>query len=187
MIQIFAAIALLSVPDAPSATGACAWSRLPEAEQQAVMTAYDRSMSQGMRALSQRGADLLAISQDCTGRSDLPPRWIHAAIASHVIQMGASARVEREKGLSRARLDRDWDEASEAARSCVFNNAAKPFGIEGPACPDRRAGATFLASLGLSTTNRGDRVAAEQALIYMNAKAQQMIADQLISKAPVRP
>jgi len=44
-----------------------------------------------------------------------------------------------------------------------------------------------MASLGLSTANRADRVAAEQALIYMNAKAQQMIADQLISKAPVRP
>ncbi|WP_143275664.1 hypothetical protein [Brevundimonas sp. SH203] len=187
MIQILAAIALMSTPDVPPPTGACVWSRLPEAEQQAVVAAYDRSMSQAMRTLAQRSANLLAISQDCTGRSDLPPRWIQAAIASHVIQLGASARVEGEKGLSRARLDRAWDEASEAARSCVFNNAAKPFGIEGPACPDQRAGATFLASLGLSTANRADRVAAEQALIYMNAKAQQMIADQLISKAPVRP
>ena len=187
MMHLAAALALLIGPETPQDVGGCAWSHLPQTEQQAVLTAYDRGMSQGMRALSQRDAALQAGVRACANRSDLPLRWSQAAVASHVIQLGASARVARDKGLDRTRLDAAWTDAGDAPRNCALDNAAKPFGIAGPGCQDRRAGRVFLERLGLSSTERADRVAAEQALIYMNAKAQQLIVDQLIARAPVQP
>ncbi len=184
MIHLVAALAVFAAPDTPSATGACAWSHLPETERRAVLAAYDQGMAQGMRALSQRDSELQSAVRTCVGRSDLPGRWTQGAIAAHVIQLGASARLEREKGLSRARLDEAWNTAGDAARNCALNNAAKPFAVVGPECPDRRAGAAFLEPLGLSRANRTDRAAVEQALVYMNAKAQQLIVDRLIAQAP---
>ena len=185
MVIFLATISLLTTQaSAEPSLGACAWAELPVAEQQAVLTAYDRSISSGMRALSQRDSVLQTSVHSCAGRSDLPAILTQASISSHVIQLGAANAVHREKGLGRVELDAAWSEAPNAARACALNNAAKPFRIDGPVCPDRNASRAFLEKLDLSSSNRNDRVAAEQALIYMNAKAQQEIADRLIATAP---
>lgn len=126
MMHLAAALALLIGPETPQDVGGCAWSHLPQTEQQAVLTAYDRGMSQGMRALSQRDAALQAGVRACANRSDLPLRWSQAAVASHVIQLGASARVARDKGLDRTRLDAAWTDAGDAPRNCALDNAINP-------------------------------------------------------------
>ena len=120
-----------------------------------------------------KGVDLAAV---------LPPEAL--TVAAHVIQTGASASVLSEKGLDRARLDAAWDAAPLEARNCTLANAAKVFGIDGPACTDRRAPRAFAESLGLTHSIRADRKAAEQTMIYMNAKAQEQIALTLIARMP---
>ncbi|WP_312785397.1 hypothetical protein [Brevundimonas sp.] len=162
----------------------CVWSRLPAADQAQILTAYGRGMNSGMNALNHRDLKVMAAAPACAGRDDLPILWVRAAVAAHVIQTGASASVLSEMGLDRARLDAAWDAAPLEARNCTLANAAKVFGIDGPTCADRRAPRAFAESLGLTQSVRADRKAAEQTLIYMNAKAQEQIALTLIARMP---
>lgn len=182
---LFAAmVATTPVAGEPQSLGACVWSRLPAADQAQILTAYGRGMTSGMNALNHRDLKVMAAAPDCAGRVDLPLLWIRAAVASHVIQTGAAATVLSEKGLDRARLDAAWEAAPVEARNCTLANAAKVFGIDGPACNDRRAPTAFTENLGLDRSARADRKAWDQALIYMNAKAQEQIALALIARAP---
>ena len=182
---LFAAMmATAPVADEPQTLGACVWSRLSSAEQQQILTAYERSVASGMNALNHRDLKVMAAAPACAGRSDLPPMWVRSAVAAHVIQTGAASVVLSEKGLDRARLDAAWDAAPIDARNCTLANAAKVFDIDGPACADRRAPQAFASGLGLDHAVRADRKASEQTLIYMNAKAQELIALTLIARAP---
>lgn len=181
IIAMAAAILMGGLEQAPPPAGACAWSRLPVTEQQAVLAAYDRRMSAAVSALGQRDALLRGALADCLGRTDVPAPWAQAAIAANVIQLGASGQVQRDKGLDRERLDQAWETAGRDARNCVLNNAEKAFRLEGTPCPDPKAGQAFIEVLGLSASNRTDRRASEQVLMYMNAKAQGIIAETLIA------
>lgn len=182
---IFAAmIATPPVVSEPQTLGDCVWSRLPAADQQQILSAYERSVSSGMNALNHRDLKVMAAAPECAGRADLPAMWVRSAVAAHVIQTGAAATILSEKGLDRAQLDTAWQAAPIEARNCTLANAAKVFGIDGPACNDRRAPRAFAESLGLTHSVRADRKAAEQVLIYMNAKAQEQIALTLIARAP---
>lgn len=169
---------------ADTSLGDCVWSRLTPAEQSQILNAYGRGVTSGMNALNHRDLKVMAAAPECAGRADLPAMWVRSAVAAHVIQMGAAASVLSEKGLDRARLDAAWDAAPAEARNCTLANAAKVFGIDGPACADRRAPQAFASSLGLTYAVRADRKAAEQTLIYMNAKAQEQIALTLIARRP---
>ncbi|WP_312066202.1 hypothetical protein [Brevundimonas sp.] len=162
----------------------CVWSHLSATEQSQILNAYGRGVTSGMNALNHRDLKVMAAAPACAGRADLPAMWVRSAVAAHVIQTGASASVLSEKGLDRARLDAAWDAAPLEARNCTLANAAKVFGIDGPACADRRAPRAFAESLGLTHSVRADRKAAEQTLIYMNAKAQEQIALTLIARMP---
>ena len=185
MIELAAALALWSAGAMQSETlGACAWSRLPESDQQAVLSAYGSGMGPAMNALFARDAALRSAARDCAARDDLPLLWVQGSIASHVIQLGAAEAVQASAGLERSRLDRAWDAAPQAARDCALNNASRAFRVEGPPCRDRRAAQAFLADLDLSPSAPSSRAASEQALLYMNAKAQAQIADRLIRDAP---
>lgn len=181
-----AALMLSAVQTAPEPTGAatlgaCAWDRLPSAQQEAVLSAYDQNLQRGMNALHARDGMLQLGVVVCAGRDDLPSRLTQGAIAAHVIQTGAARALERDRGLSHTRLEEAWATAPQAARDCTLRNAARPFRIEGPACGDRHAPKAFLEALGLS--ERTDRRAATQALVFMNAKAQSQIAQGLIDAA----
>ena len=160
----------------------CVWSRLPAEDQAQILSAYGRG---GIaNALNHRDLKVLAAARECARRRDLPVLWVRAAVAAHVIQMGAAASVLSEKGLDRARLDAAWDAAPLEARNCTLARAAKVFDIDSPACADRRAPQAFARSLGLTDTARADRKASEQTLTYMNAKAQEQIALTLIARTP---
>lgn len=186
MIGLMAAFALWSAAGVAQGEtiGACAWSRLPESDQQAVLTAYDDDMGPAMNALFARDAALQIAARECTARDDLPLLWIQGSIASHVIQLGAAEAVRDASGLERSRLDQAWETAPQEARNCALNNASRVFRVEGPPCRDRGASLAFLANLGLSLTAPSSRTASEQALLYMNAKAQAEIASRLIQNAP---
>ncbi len=162
----------------------CIWSRLPAADQAQILSAYERGVTSGMNALNHRDLKVMAAAPACAGRADLPVLWVRSAVAAHVIQLGAAASVLTEKGLDRARLDAAWQAAPVEARNCTLARAAKVFDIDGPACADRRAPQAFAESLGLVHSVRADRKAAEQTLIYMNAKAQEQIALTLIARRP---
>lgn len=179
-----AAIATNPVISEPQTLGACVWSRLSATDQQQILSAYGRGMTSGMNALNHRNLRVMGAAPECAGRADLPAMWVRSAVAAHVIQTGAAATVLSEKGLDRARLDAAWETAPPEARSCTLANAAKVFGIDGPPCADRRAPQAFAESLDLPHSVRADRNAAEQALIYMNAKAQEQIALTLIARMP---
>lgn len=183
-VMIASAI-LLGAREARAETlGDCVWSRLPAAEQSQILNAYSRGVTSGMNALNHRDLKVMAAAPACAGRADLPAMWVRSAVAAHAIQMGAAASVLAEKGLDRARLDEAWNAAPVNARNCTLANAAKVFGIDGPACADRRAPQAFASSLGLTYSERPDRKASEQTLIYMNAKAQEQIALTLIARIP---
>lgn len=182
---LFAAmIATNPVAGEPQTLGGCVWSRLPAADQAQVLRAYDRGMTSATNALQHRDLRLMAAAPDCAGRADLPPLWIRSAVAGHVVQTGAAAAVLSEKGVDRARLDAAWSAAPAEARDCALAGAAKVFAIDGPACADRRAPHAFARELGLDPAARADRKASEQALTYMNAKAMELIALTLITRAP---
>lgn len=185
MIALLFTAVVATSPVGSQTLGACVWSRLPVGDQQQILTAYGRGVTSGMNALNHRDLKVMRAAPDCAGRSDLPAMWVRSAVAAHVIQAGAAATVLSEKGLDRDRLDAAWDAAPAEARNCTLANAAKVFGIDGPACADRRAPQAFAESLGLTHSIRADRKASEQALIYMNAKAQEQIALTLIARMPV--
>ena len=182
---LFAAAALMVLTGASAVQaetlGACVWSHLPAASQTRILTAYERGMRSATDALQQQDLRIMGAAPDCAGRADLPALWVRSAVAAHVIQTGAAAAIMSEKNLDRARLDATWAGASDDARNCTLANAAKVFGIDGPTCTDRRAPETFVSELGLKLSVRADRRASQQALIYMNAKAQELIALGLIS------
>lgn len=167
--------------------GPCVWSRLAVADQQAILSGYASSMREATDRLYARDAAILAKAGECTSRSDIPKLWLQASVASHVIQLGAVEHLLGAKGIDRERLDAAWASAPETARNCTWHNASRPFGINGPACADRRAPQAFLRDLDLSGSGRADRAAAEQALIYMNAKAQEQIAGSLIRRLQATP
>jgi len=182
---LFAAmVATNPVVSEPQTLSECIWSRLPAGDRSQVLTAYGRGMNSGMNALNHHDLKVMAAAPTCAARADVPAMWVRSAVAAHVIQTGASASVLSEKGLDRARLDAAWDAAPLEARNCTLANAAKVFGIDGPACTDRRAPRAFAESLGLTHSIRADRKAAEQTMIYMNAKAQEQIALTLIARMP---
>lgn len=185
---VFAAV-LLTGPGAGEgeSVGACAWSQLPTADQEAILTAYGVSMSASMNALYARDAQLRAAGGECAQRQDVPLLSMQAAIASHVIQLGAAESVRASAGLGRERLDQAWTSAPAQARDCALNNASRPFRISGPRCRDRRAPQAFLTALGLEASDPAARAASEQVLIFMNAKAQEQIANRLISDMPPAP
>lgn len=180
---VAAAVVLFSSGAAGAETvGPCVWSRLAAADRQAILTGYAGSMNAAMNQLYARDADILAKAGECTGRSDIPKLWLQASVASHVIQLGAADHLLGAKGIARERLDAAWASAPETARNCTLNNASRPFQVAGPRCADRRAPQAFLRALDLSVSEEADRAAAEQALVYMNAKAQEQIADGLIRR-----
>ncbi len=185
MLELIFAVALLSGTDGQRDTvGACAWSQLPTADQEAILTAYGVSMNASMNALYARDARLRAAGGECAQRQDVPLLSMQAAIASHVIQLGAAESVRVSTGLGRERLDQVWTSAPAEARDCALNNASRPFRIAGPRCRDRRAPQAFLTALGLEASSPSTRAASEQVLVYMNAKAQEQIANRLISDMP---
>jgi hypothetical protein len=164
--------------------GACVWARLAAPDRQAILTGYANRMGEATDRLYALDADILAKAGECTGRSDIPKLWLQASVASHVIQLGAAENLLGAKSIARERLDAAWALAPEKARDCTLNNASRPFRVAGPACADRRAPQAFLRALDLSASEPSDRAAAEQALVYMNAKAQEQIADGLIRGMP---
>lgn len=184
MIGLAAALTLVFGSAEAESVGTCAWSRLPQSDQQVVLTAYGSGMRPAMNALFERDAALQAAARECAGRDDLPQLWMQGAIASHVIQLGAAEAVRTATGLERDRLDQAWETAPQQARDCALNNASRAFRVEGPACPDRGASQAFLTNLELSPSAPTSRAASEQALFYMNAKAQAQIVNRLIQDAP---
>lgn len=188
MLGLLSALILLSgqpvTVEPGQALGACAWSRLVPASQQTVLGLYENSMNAAMNALYARDTALRAAAATCAGRNDLPRAWVQGAIASHVIQLGTADSLRTSRGLERARLDAVWDTAPAAARDCALHNASRAFNVQGPGCPDRRAPEAFLTLLDLSLTNRSTRTASEQVLIFMNARAQEQIAGDLIARMP---
>ncbi|MBB4796329.1 hypothetical protein HNP32_000043 [Brevundimonas bullata] len=186
MIELLFSAALAASPVAgeSQSLGACIWSRLPAADQQQILTAYDRGMTSATNALQHRDLRLMGAAPDCAGRTDLPTLWVRSAVAGHIVQTGAAAAVLAEKGVDRARLDAAWSAAPAEARDCALANAAKVFAIDGPVCVNRRASEAFARELGLDPTARADRKASGQTLTYMNAKALELIALTLIARAP---
>lgn len=186
MTGLMAALALWSAGAMQDETvGSCAWSHLPESDRQAVLSAYGVGMSQGMNALFARDAALQSAARQCAARDDLPLLWMQGSIASHVIQLGAAEAVRASTGLERSRLDQAWETAPQEARDCALNNASRMFRVEGPPCRDLRAATqALLADLGVSPSEPSSRAAWEQALVYMNARAQAQIASRLIENAP---
>ena len=181
---VFAALLSGASAGQDDTVGACAWSRLPPADQQAVLTAYSVNMTAAMNALFTRDAQLRAAGAECAGRADVPILQMQGAIAAHVIQLGAAESVRSSAGLDRDRLDLAWSSAPAQARDCALANASRPFRVAGPRCRDRRASQGFVTALGLDPSDPARRAASEQVLIYMNAKAQEQIAGRLISEAP---
>lgn len=182
-----AAVLLGSSAAGAETVGTCVWSRLAVDDRQAILTAYAGGVNAAMNQLNARDADIQAKAGQCTGRADIPKLWLQASVASHVIQLGAAEHLIGAKGISRERLEAAWASAPQTARDCTWTHASRPFGITGPACADRRAPQAFLRALDLSGSGRFDRVAAEQTLAYMNAKAQEQIADSLIRRLQAAP
>ena len=185
-IVLAASVVLLGAGAAQAQSlGTCAWSRLPAADQQVILAAYAGGGASGAaRALQGADAVLRAAIPGCAERADLPKLWVQASIASHVFQLGASESLRQGKGLDRSRLDEAWNNASTAARDCTLHNAQKVFGMDNFKCGDRRAPQAFLIELELSPSAPADRNSAEQVLIYMNAKAQELLAQSLIARMP---
>lgn len=97
---LFAAlIATNPVADEPQPLSGCVWARLPAADQQQILGAYERGVSSGMNALNHRDLKVMAAAPECAGRTDLPAMWVRSAVAAHVIQMGAATAVLSEKVL----------------------------------------------------------------------------------------
>lgn len=170
----FAAPAALAQP-----VGECIWSRLPDAEQQAVLAGYKTGMGEGMEALRLRYDRLMAEGRACTGRPDSPPSLLQAAITAAVIQHGAGLYLLEERGVPRNILDRLWREAPEAARACTRAEAAKPLAIPVAACPDREQGRWFLGALEVEPQ---DRKGATEALTYYYGTAHGELAEGLLAK-----
>ena len=177
-------LSLVSAPHAQTISaqelGACAWSQLPGDLRQAYLGAHHRNMNDGMEVLSKQDDAVLAAVAACAGRSDIPASWAQAAVASQAIQNGAANELTGALGISAATLDAAWEKAPPAAIQCFRANAAKVFGKTDEACPDPKAPLWFLQALKISPTS--SRPAAEQALYYFNAKAQEQWADALIAK-----
>lgn len=160
--------------------GACAWSQLSADLRQAYLTAHHRNMNDGMEALSKQDDAVLAAVAACAGRNDIPAPWAQAAVASKAIQNGAANELSGALGLSAPTLDAAWEKAPPDTIQCFRANAAKVFGKTDEACPDPKAPLWFLQALKISPTS--NRPAAEQALYYFNAKAQEQWAEALIAK-----
>jgi hypothetical protein len=159
--------------------GECIWSRLPDAEQQAVLDGYKTGVGGGMEAIRVRYDRLMAEGRACTGRPDAPPAWLQAAITATVIQHGAGLYLLEQRGVPRNILDRLWREAPEAARDCTRAEAAKPLAIPVAACPDPELGRWFLTALEVERT---DRKGATEALIYYYGTAHGELAEGLLAR-----
>jgi hypothetical protein len=159
--------------------GECIWSRLPDAEQQAVLAGYKAGMGEGMEALKLRYERLMAEGRACTGRPDAPPALLQAAITAVVIQHGAGLYLLEQWGVPRNILDRLWREAPPAARDCTRFEAAKPLNLAVPACPDKEQGRWFLGALEVERT---DRKGATEALTYYYGAAHSELAEGLLAK-----
>ena len=178
LLMLLAAPAM-AAPAPAKPVGECIWSRLPDAEQQAVLAGYKAGMGEGMEALKLRYDRLMADGRACTGRADAPPSLMQAAITAAVIQHGSGLYLLEQRGVPRNILDRLWREAPEAARACTRVEAAKPLAIPVAACPDKEQGRWFLGALEVEPA---DRKGATEALVYYYGAAHSELAEGLLAK-----
>jgi hypothetical protein len=187
MIRAAAVAAFLSLTAAPALAapvGDCIWGRLPVADQDAVLNGYKGGMDQGMQALQARNVPILAAGAACTGKPDTPARLIQASAVAQMMQEGSSLFLLEQRGLPRNILDRLWREAPPEARDCTRAEAAKPLGVDGPACADHEAMRWFIRTLEVAPS---DRKGAAEALTYYYGVAHGELAERLLATPSAPP
>lgn len=175
------AVGAQAQPVKPEPLGRCVWAKTPVAVQTEFLTAYRSDMQSAMRVLQRHDAAAVELAKDCSDKSNIPALWSRGAIGAHAIQQGAIQELSS-RAITPEQLEKVWRSAPSAALDCVAANAAKAFGIMDRKCPDPNAHVAFFEMLKISPQQ--DRAAAAQALIYLNARAQEEWAEVLMAKLP---
>jgi len=188
----FAAGAVLALALCQSAgahdLGACAWSKLPAADRERVVAAYQANPRAGGEVLRPLDPKVQAGAAACAQRHDIPTLWVQLAVGAEALQASAAGKLQALKRLDRTALDAAWSQAPDDTRDCLRTAATKSFRIPNPpACRDEKASALWiLQRLGIRTP-AAEPEAASWALLYYAAKGHTDYAEALFAHLEAEP
>lgn len=186
VIAGFAASSLHAAePESKPSLGACVWNGLPEQVRRDFITAYRAGGPASTDKLEAVDGQITSQTAVCAGRNDIPKLWRIGLAGSPAIQAGALAKLEP-SDIDRDRLLAAWKAAPASARDCTRANAAKVYGLKGPACTDPAAPLAFLPLVGIPDL-KARRAEGLEVLFFLNALAQQEWAEALVANMPEPP
>lgn len=163
----------------PAKVGACAWAKIPAADQTTVLEAYHRDRGEGLVTLMNMEVQVATALDACAPKTRVPPVFLHRALWAEMTQQGAAHELAA-AGVDQARLNAAWANAPAAARACLRNRLGPHFGLSTPDCTEP-AETEIADTLKLS----GDDAQMQAAIFYL-AKAEGELAESVIVDSPFK-